>query len=93
MFLLPEIIFNPSLVLSPHVALLGLIFANNAFLAPSLTSAERISELDIPAGYEQLPLYLKPEIADIPVFRKSIKTPYRWQISPDQLLLYTTLLK
>jgi Protein of unknown function (DUF3435) len=44
--------YDPSLVLSPHVALLGLIFADNAFLAPSLTSAERISELDIPPGYE-----------------------------------------
>ena len=92
-FTLLKIIFNPSLVLSPHVALLSFIFADNAFLAPSLTSAERISELDIPAGYEQLPLYLKPEMADIPVFRKSIKTPYGWQISPDQPLLYTTLLK
>ena len=92
-FPFPEIIFNPSLILSPHVALLDLVFTDNTFLAPSLTSAERISELDIPAGYEQLPLYLKPEMADIPVFRKSIKTLYRWQISPDQPLLYTTLLK
>jgi hypothetical protein len=82
-FILPEIIFNPSLILSPHVALLGLIFTNNAFLAPSLISAARISELDIPPGYEQLPLYLKPEIANIPVFRKSIRTPYSWEISPD----------
>ncbi|KAH7370249.1 hypothetical protein BKA65DRAFT_602698 [Rhexocercosporidium sp. MPI-PUGE-AT-0058] len=65
-FVLPEVIFDPSLILSPHVALLGLIFADNAFLAPSLTSAERISELDIPPGYEQLPLHLKPEMADIP---------------------------
>ncbi|KAH8759530.1 hypothetical protein F5882DRAFT_431795 [Hyaloscypha sp. PMI_1271] len=72
-FILPEIIFDPSLILSPHVALLGLIFADNTFLAPSLTSAERISELDIPPGYEQLPLYLKPEMADIPVLRKSMK--------------------
>ena len=40
-FILPEIIFNPSLILSPHVALLGLIFANNAFLAPSLILAVR----------------------------------------------------
>jgi hypothetical protein len=32
--------------------------------------AERISELDIPPGYEQLPLHLTPEMADIPVFRK-----------------------
>jgi hypothetical protein len=92
-FLLPEIIFDPSLILSPHVALLGLIFADNAFLAPSLTSAERISELDIPPGYEQLPLHLKPALANIPVFRKSIKTPYGWKISSDQQLPYTTLLK
>jgi hypothetical protein len=45
-------------------------------MAPSLTSAARISELDIPPGYEQLPLYLKPEMADIPVFHKSIRTLY-----------------
>jgi hypothetical protein len=92
-FPLPEIIFDPSLVLGPHVALLGLIFADNAFLAPSLTSAERISELYIPLGYEQLPLHLKPEMANIPVFRKSVRTPYGWQISPDQQLPYTTFLK
>jgi Protein of unknown function (DUF3435) len=81
------------LILSPHVALLGLIFADNAFLAPSLTSAARISELDIPAGYEQLPLHLKPEMAEIPVLRKSVRTPYGWEILPDQPLPYTTLLK
>jgi hypothetical protein len=92
-FILPEIIFDPSLILSPHIALLGLIFADNAFLAPSLTSAKRISELDIPPSYEQLPLHLKPEIADIPLLRKSTRTPYGWEISPDQPLLYTTLLK
>jgi hypothetical protein len=92
-FPLPEIIFDPSLILSPHVALLGLVFADNAFLAPSLTSAARISELDIPLGYEQLPLHLKPEMADILVFRKSVRTPYGWEISPDQPLPYTTLLK
>jgi hypothetical protein len=63
------------------------------FLAPSLISAKRISELDIPPGYKLLPLHLKPEIANIPVFRKSIRTPYNWEISPDQLLPYTTLLK
>ncbi|TVY25215.1 hypothetical protein LHYA1_G006083 [Lachnellula hyalina] len=80
-FILPKIIFNPSLILSPHVALLGLIFTNDAFLAPSLISAERISELAIPPGYKQLPLRLKPEIANIP------------QVSPDQPLPYTTLLK
>jgi hypothetical protein len=76
MFILPEIIFNLSLILSLYVALLSLIFADNVFLAPSLILAKRISELDIPPSYEQLPLYLKPEMANIPVFRKSIRTPY-----------------
>jgi hypothetical protein len=51
-FLLPEVIFDLSLVLSLHVALLGLIFTNNTFLALSLTLAERISKLDIPPSYK-----------------------------------------
>src|SRR6516162_9325820 len=75
-FPLPEIIYDPSLILSPHVALLGLILANDAFLAPNLTSAKKISKLDIRPGYEQLPLHLKPSMANIPVFHKSIKTLY-----------------
>ncbi|TVY28770.1 hypothetical protein LHYA1_G002149 [Lachnellula hyalina] len=67
MFILPKIIFNLSLILSLHVALLGLIFTNNTFLAPSLILAKRISKLDIPPSYKQLLLYLKPEIANIPI--------------------------
>ena len=51
-FVLPEIIFNLSLVFSLHVALLSLIFADNAFLAPSFTSAARISELNILLSYK-----------------------------------------
>ncbi|KAH7317383.1 hypothetical protein BKA65DRAFT_411005, partial [Rhexocercosporidium sp. MPI-PUGE-AT-0058] len=42
-FPFPEVIFDPSLVFSPHVAFLGLIFADNAFLAPSLTSARGLA--------------------------------------------------
>ena len=51
-FPLPEIIYDPSLILSLHVALLGLILADNAFLAPNLTSAKKISELDIQPSYK-----------------------------------------
>jgi hypothetical protein len=32
-------------------------------------------------------------MADIPVFHKSVRTLYSWEISPDQPLSYTTLLK
>jgi hypothetical protein len=38
MFLVPEVIFDLSLVLSLHIALLGLLLANRAFLALRLTS-------------------------------------------------------
>lgn len=40
---LPEIIFDLSLVLSLHVALLSLILANEVFLVPNLTSTKKIS--------------------------------------------------
>jgi hypothetical protein len=51
-FLLLKIIFNLSLVLSLYIALLGLIFANNAFLALSLILTKRINKLIIPPGYK-----------------------------------------
>ena len=91
-FPLLEIIFDPFLILSPHVALLDLILADEAFLAPNLMSAEKFSELDIRPGRQQLPLHLKLSMANIPVFRKSIKTLYGGKISPDQQLPYSTLL-
>ncbi|KAG9228086.1 hypothetical protein BJ875DRAFT_390158, partial [Amylocarpus encephaloides] len=51
-FILSKIIFNLSLILSSYVALLGLIFTNNTFLALSLILAKRISKLDIPSSYK-----------------------------------------
>ena len=89
-FPIPEIIYDPSLVLSPHIILLGLILADGAFAAPNLTCAEQLSKLDIRPGYNQLPLLLLLEKADIPVFRKSIKMLYGWKVLPDQPLPYST---
>jgi hypothetical protein len=50
-FLIPEIIFNLSFVLNPHVTLLGLFLANKAFAAFNLTSAKQLSLLNIKPGY------------------------------------------
>lgn len=91
-FVLPEIIFDPSLILSPHVFLLGLIFADRAFAAPNLKSATQLSKLDIRPSYQQLELLFKPSMLDVPVFRKSIRTGYGYEISPHELLTYATLL-
>ncbi|KAI9766360.1 MAG: hypothetical protein M1840_006624 [Geoglossum simile] len=91
-FPLPEIIFDPSLILSPHVFLLGLIFADRAFAASNLTSVEQLSRLDIRPGYQQLELLLKSSILDVPIFRKSVRMGYGYEILPYEPLSYVTLL-
>ena len=72
--------------------LLGLIFADRAFAAPNLRSASQLSELDIRPGRQQLELLFKPSMLDVPIFRKSVKTGYGYEISPLEALTYTTLL-
>lgn len=91
-FPIPEIIFDPSLILSPHVSILGLIFADRAFAAPNLTCATQLSTLDIRDGLQQLELLFKPSMLDVPVFRKTVKTAYGYEISPTERLTYATLL-
>ncbi|KAM5357705.1 hypothetical protein ACJZ2D_015990 [Fusarium nematophilum] len=71
---LPETIFDSSLLLSPHTYLLGLIFHHKAFQAPSLTSPEHLSKLDIHPGELELPLPLKQDMDDVFVFRDTVKT-------------------
>lgn len=91
-FVLPEVIFDPSLLLSPHVFFTGLVFADRAFAAPNLKSPTQLSTLDIRPGLQQLKLLFKPSMLDIPIFRQSVKTLYGYEISPDQRLTYATLL-
>ncbi|KAF1814282.1 hypothetical protein P152DRAFT_465179 [Eremomyces bilateralis CBS 781.70] len=90
-FPIPEIIYDPSLIYSPHVLLLGLIFDDQAFAAPSLTSPKQLSRLDIEPGHNQLLLPLRSDLDDVPIFRKAIKTPEGWEISKDEPLEYSTI--
>ena len=57
-FPIPEIIYDPSLILSPHAFLLGLIFADRAFKAPNLTSPKQLAKLYVEPGRNELPLPL-----------------------------------
>jgi hypothetical protein len=91
-FELPEVIFDPSLILSPHVFLKGIVFADEAFAAPSLTCSSQLSTLDIRPGNQQLPLDFKPDMLDVFVFRKSVKTGYGYETSPTERLSYANLL-
>jgi hypothetical protein len=84
--------YDETLLFSPHVFLLGLLFCDRAFAAYNLTSPEELSRLTIPPGRNELPLRLNRMLDDIPVFRKAVRTLHGWDISPNQPLPYSTLL-
>ncbi|KAF5520978.1 hypothetical protein CGCA056_v007802 [Colletotrichum aenigma] len=83
-YTIPETIFDPSLLLSPHVFLLGILFRHQAFRAPSLTSPHHLSKLDIHNGEKELPLPFKEEVSDTFIFRRAIDTMAGYQISLDE---------
>ena len=90
-----EIIFNPFLILSPHVFLPGLIFADRAFDCVEgeevLVSASQIPRLGIHDGCNKLPLLIDPALDDVPIFRMSERNLQGISISPDKPLPYTTI--
>lgn len=63
-FLIPEIIYDPMLVLSPHVFLLGMLFKGQAFKSPSIDSPKRLYSLSILDGLNKQLLPLKEELDD-----------------------------
>ncbi|KAJ5066003.1 C2H2 finger domain protein [Bipolaris maydis] len=91
-FPLPEIMFDQTLLFSPHVFLLGLLFRDRAFAAYNLTSPEELSRLKIPPGRNELPLRLNRTLDNVPVFRKAVQTLNGWDVSPTEPLPYSTLL-
>lgn len=90
-YILPEIIFDPSLVLSPHIFLLGLLFTDCAFKWVNgeevLVSIEQLSQLHIYNECNELQLPLNPTLDDIPVFRWIETTLQGNDISPEKPLL------
>ncbi|OCK91144.1 uncharacterized protein K441DRAFT_576326, partial [Cenococcum geophilum 1.58] len=67
-FPIPKIIFNPLLILSPYIFLLGLLFTDKAFTAPNLISAEQLNKLYIKPRRNKLPLPLCLNLDNIPIF-------------------------
>ena len=67
------------------------MFDDQAFAAPNLTSPEQLSILEIEPSCNQLPLPLKPEMDDVPVFRSVVRTMYGWAVSPSKALTYSVV--
>uniref|UniRef100_A0A4E9EQ78 Uncharacterized protein n=1 Tax=Gibberella zeae TaxID=5518 RepID=A0A4E9EQ78_GIBZA len=91
---LPETIFDSSLLLSPHTLLLGLIFRHKAFEAPTLTSPEHLSKLDIHPDEDELPLPLKKCMDETFVFRDTNKTAVKgFILSSNKQITYGMISK
>ncbi|KAL4758475.1 uncharacterized protein BDW70DRAFT_141802 [Aspergillus foveolatus] len=79
-FPIPEIIFDPTLVLSPHVFLLGMLFRIQGFKNFSedglvLDCPENLYKLGVLDGLGQQELKLKDEILDQFVFCQAVREP------------------
>lgn len=72
---MPEIIYDPSLFLSPHVFLLAILFHHRAFFVERLNDRPRmLGEMDIADGDQQLLFQIKPELHDTYLFRRTEDT-------------------
>ncbi|CCF42280.1 C2H2 finger domain-containing protein [Colletotrichum higginsianum] len=69
---IPETMFDPSLLLSPHVFLLGILFRHQAFRAGSLISPDQLKKLDICPDELELPLPLREKLNDTYIFRRAV---------------------
>ncbi|KAK1989918.1 C2H2 finger domain-containing protein, partial [Colletotrichum falcatum] len=81
---IPETMFDPSLLLSPHVFLLGILFHHKAFRASSLTTPYQLKELDIHDGELELALPLREDLNNVYIFRRAILTNAGYVLSDNQ---------
>ncbi|KAJ5343508.1 uncharacterized protein N7506_003332 [Penicillium brevicompactum] len=90
-FPIPEIIFDPTLVLSPHVFLLGMLFRIGAFKSlskdgPVMDCPEKLYRLRVLHGLGEQELKLKDEILDQNVFCQALREPGGIRIAPEEKL-------
>lgn len=85
-FGIPNISKELYLLFFPYLNLLILIFSNQAFAAPKLTSSEQLICLRISSGQKQLPVPLKEEMGHILLFCQSGNTVNSIRISNNQVL-------
>lgn len=95
-FKVPEIIFDPTLVLSPHVCLLSMLFHIQGFkkfstAGPVLDCPEKLYSLGVLDGKGQQELKLKDEILDKFVFCQVERQPTGYRIALERPLTAATV--
>jgi hypothetical protein len=82
-FPIPEIIYDPTLVLSPHVFLLGMLFKARAFKSPSIDSPERLYSLNVLDGLSEQKLPLREELDDDFIFCQAVREAHSVRIAHE----------
>ncbi|OJD10005.1 hypothetical protein ACJ73_09982, partial [Blastomyces percursus] len=72
-FPLPEVIYDPTHILSPHVLLLGMLFHIKAFQSPNIDCPENLYSLNVLPGLNEQRLPLREGLADKYVFCEAIQ--------------------
>ena len=80
---IPEVPSEPCLLLCPHIMLLSLAFADEAFAAPALTGPEELTKLCVPPGLHQLPVPIKSSKGEVSLFRRLERTRHGTDVSQD----------
>lgn len=83
--------FDPSLLLSPHNFLLGILFRHRAFRAPSLVSPQQLDNLDIHPGELELPIPLRADLDKVCIFRRAVQTLTGYELSPTEPVTYAIM--
>lgn len=87
-FLIPEMIYDPSLLLNPHVFLLGILFRHRAFASEALNNNPTVLTcLDIHDGEFELPLPLKESMSDVLIFRRAEQSLTGYKLSSRGITL------
>lgn len=89
-FGIPDILFEPCLLLCPHINLLTLMFANKVFAPSALTTPKQLFNLCILPRKNQIKLPLKEEKKNVPLFCVSENTAYGVWISRDKSFVNST---
>jgi hypothetical protein len=80
-FLILEIIYDPTLVLSPYVFLLRMLFKAQAFKSPSIDSPERLYSLDVLDDLNEQALPLKEELDNDFIFCQVVREAHSVRIA------------
>ncbi|KAK2739873.1 hypothetical protein FQN57_006449 [Myotisia sp. PD_48] len=70
-FQVPEILYDPSFILSPHVLLIGMLIDVGAFQTPGITSAEEFYKIEVLDGLNEQKMLLRDDLAEKYIFCES----------------------